>query len=379
MLIGVPKEIKDHEYRVGLTPDSVNEVVLHGHEVLVESGAGIGIGADDSEYEGAGAVIVDRAETLFERAEMVVKVKEPQAGERALLREGQILFTYLHLAPDPEQTTDLVKSNATCIAYETVTSPSGGLPLLAPMSEVAGRLSIQAAAHALERVQGGKGMLLGGVPGVLPAKVVIIGGGVVGTHAAHISMGMGADTWAIDRSSEALKALWRQFGRPLDTVYSTRTAIDRHVTDADVVIGSVLIPGAAAPKLVSADMIRRMKPGSVVVDVAIDQGGCFETSHPTTHSDPTYIVDEVVHYCVANMPGAVPRTSTFALNNATLPHILKIADKGCRTALIEDPHLRNGLNVHAGEVTCREVAEALGYPYREAADALGSSVPIGEA
>ena len=379
MLIGVPKEIKDHEYRVGLTPDSVNEAILHDHEVLVESGAGIGIGADDSEYESAGAVIVDRAETVFERAEMVVKVKEPLAGERAMLREGQILFTYLHLAPDPEQTADLVKSNATCIAYETVTSPSGGLPLLAPMSEVAGRLSIQAAAHALERVQGGKGMLLGGVPGVLPAKVVIIGGGVVGTHAAHISMGMGADTWAIDRSSEALKALWRQFGRPLDTVYSTRTAIDRHVTDADVVIGSVLIPGAAAPKLVSADMIRRMKPGSVVVDVAIDQGGCFETSHPTTHSDPTFIVDDVVHYCVANMPGAVPHTSTFALNNATLPHVLKIADKGYRAALIEDPHLRNGLNVHAGEITCKEVAEALGYPYREGIEALGSSASIGGA
>ena len=372
MLIGVPKETKDHEYRVGLTPDSVNEAVLHGHEVLVESSAGVGIGADDSEYEAAGAAIAERAETLFERAEMIVKVKEPRAGERAMLREGQVLFTYLHLAPDPEQTADLVKSKATCIAYETVTSPSGGLPLLAPMSEVAGRLSLQAAAHALEKVHGGKGMLLGGVPGVLPAKVVIIGGGVVGTHAAHISMGMGADTWAIDRSSEALKALWRQFGRPLDTVYSTRTAIDRHVADADVVIGSVLIPGAAAPKLVSADMIRRMKPGSVVVDVAIDQGGCFETSHPTTHSDPTFIVDDIVHYCVANMPGAVPRTSTFALNNATLPHVLKIADKGHRAALIDDPHLRNGLNVHAGDVTCKEVAEALGYPYRDAADALAA-------
>ena len=314
--------------------------------------------------------IVERAETVFERAEMVVKVKEPQAGERAMLGDGQILFTYLHLAPDPEQTADLVKSKAVCIAYETVTSPSGGLPLLAPMSEVAGRLSIQAAAHALEKVHGGKGMLLGGVPGVLPAKVVIIGGGVVGTHAAHIALGMGADTWAIDRSSEALKALWRQFGRPLDTVYSTRTAIDRHVTDADVVIGGVLIPGAAAPKLVTADMIRRMKAGSVVVDVAIDQGGCFETSHATTHSDPTYIVDDVVHYCVANMPGAVPRTSTFALNNATLPHVLKIADKGYRAALIDDPHLRNGLNVHDGDITCREVAEALGYPHREAMEVL---------
>ena len=372
MLIGVPKEIKDHEYRVGLTPDSANEVILHGHDVLVEHDAGAGIGAGDAEYAAVGATIADGAEEIFERAEMIVKVKEPLAGERAMLREGQILFTYLHLAPDPEQTADLVKSKTVCIAYETVTSPAGGLPLLAPMSEVAGRLSIQAAAHALEKVNGGKGMLLGGVPGVLPAKVVVIGGGVVGTHAAHIAMGMGADTWVIDRSPEALKALWRQFGRPLDTVYSTRTAIDRHVTDADVVIGGVLIPGAAAPKLVTADMVRRMKPGSVVVDVAIDQGGCIETSHPTTHSAPTFIVDDVVHYCVANMPGAVPRTSTFALNNATLPHVLTLADKGYRQALTGDPHLRNGLNVHAGEVTCREVAEALGYEYREPMEAIGA-------
>ena len=370
MLIGVPREIKDHEYRVGLTPDSVNEVVLHGHDVIVEHDAGAGIGAGDADYAAVGAEIVDSAGAVFERAEMIVKVKEPLAAERAMLREGQVLFTYLHLAPDPEQTEDLVKSKAVCIAYETVTSPAGGLPLLAPMSEVAGRLSIQAAAHALEKVNGGKGMLLGGVPGVLPAKVVIIGGGVVGTHAAHIAMGMGADTWAIDRSAEALKALWRQFGRPLDTLYSTRTAIDRHVTGADVVIGGVLIPGAAAPKLVTADMIRRMKPGSVVVDVAIDQGGCFETSHATTHSDPTYIVDDVVHYCVANMPGAVPRTSTYALNNATLPHVLTLANKGYRQALMDDPHLRNGLNVHAGEVTCWEVADALGYPCRSPVEAL---------
>ena len=372
MLIGVPKEIKDHEYRVGLTPDSVNEVVLHGHRAVVETGAGAGIGADDAEYAAVGAAIAGSAREVYERAEMIVKVKEPQPTECAMLREGQILFTYLHLAPDPEQTADLVESRAVCIAYETVTSPSGGLPLLAPMSEVAGRLSIQAAAHALERVNGGKGMLLGGVPGVLPAKVVIIGGGVVGTHAAHIAMGMGADTWAIDRSAEALKALWRQFGRPLDTVYSTRTAIDRHVTDADVVIGGVLIPGAAAPKLVTADMIRRMKPGSVVVDVAIDQGGCIETSHPTTHSDPTFIVDDVVHYCVANMPGAVPRTSTFALNNATLPHVLTLADKGYRRALTDDPHLRNGLSVHAGDVTCKEVADALGYDYRPPLEAMAA-------
>ena len=372
MLIGVPREIKDHEYRVGLTPDSVNELILHGHEAIVERGAGEGIGAGDSVYSSVGAEIVDSAQAVFERAEMVVKVKEPLVVERAMLREGQVLFTYLHLAPDPAQTEDLVKSKAVCIAYETVTSPSGGLPLLAPMSEVAGRLAVQAAAHALEKVNGGKGMLLGGVPGVPPAKVVILGGGVVGTHAAHIAMGMGADTWAIDRSAEALKALWRQFGRPLDTVYSTRTAVDRHVTDADVVIGGVLIPGAAAPKLVTADMIRRMKPGSVVVDVAIDQGGCFETSRPTTHSDPTYIVDDVVHYCVTNMPGAVPRTSTHALNNATLPHMLALADKGYRRALTDDPHLRNGLNVHAGEVTCKEVADALGYPYLPAGEALAA-------
>ena len=372
MLIGVPKEIKDHEYRVGLTPDSVNELVLHGHEVIVERDAGKGIGAGDAAYESVGAEIVHDAQAVFDRAEMVVKVKEPLAQERAMLREGQVLFTYLHLAPDPEQTADLVSSKAVCIAYETVTSPVGGLPLLAPMSEVAGRLSVQAAAHALERVNGGKGVLLGGVPGVLPAKVVIIGGGVVGTHAAHIAMGMGADTWAIDRSADALKALWRQFGRPLDTVYSTRTAIERHVVDADVVIGGVLIPGAAAPKLVTGEMVRRMRPGSVVVDVAIDQGGCFETSRPTTHSAPTYIVDDVVHYCVANMPGAVPATSTFALNNVTLPHVLRLADKGYRRALADDPHLRNGLNVHEGEVTCREVAEALGYPYLPPDDALAA-------
>ena len=370
MLIGVPREIKDHEYRVGLTPDSVKEAVLHGHRVIVEQGAGGGIGVGDADYAEAGGEIVEGPQEVFERAEMIVKVKEPLAAERAMLREGQVLFTYLHLAPDPEQTEDLVKSKAVCIAYETVTSPGGGLPLLAPMSEVAGRLAVQAAAHALEKVNGGKGMLLGGVPGTPPAKVVIIGGGVVGTHAAHIAMGMGADTWAIDRSAEALRALWRQFGRPLDTVYSTRTAIDRHVTGADVVIGGVLIPGAAAPKLVTEDMIRRMKPGSVVVDVAIDQGGCFETSRPTTHSDPTYIVDDVVHYCVANMPGAVPQTSTVALNNATLPHVLALADKGYRRALADDPHLRNGLNVHAGEVTCREVADALGYPHREPMEAM---------
>ncbi|MGI9332787.1 MAG: alanine dehydrogenase, partial [Gammaproteobacteria bacterium] len=304
MLIGVPKEIKNHEYRVGLTPPSVQEAVRHGHSVIVETLAGSGIGCGDEQFEAVGATIVARAAEVFERAEMVVKVKEPQAGERAMLREGQILFTYLHLAPDPEQTADLVASGASCIAYETVTDAEGGLPLLAPMSEVAGRLSVQAAAHCLEKIQGGKGMLLAGVPGVPPAKVVVIGGGVVGTHAAHISVGMGADTWVIDRSADALKRLWSLFGRSINTVYSTRTAVEQHVLEADVIIGAVLIPGAAAPKLVTADLIRRMQPGSVVVDVAIDQGGCFETSHATTHAEPTYVVDDVVHYCVANMPGA---------------------------------------------------------------------------
>ncbi len=365
MLVGVPKEIKDHEYRVGLTPQSVQELVHHGHQVLVQSDAGLGIGASAEDYRAAGASTVDDPAEIFARAELIVKVKEPQANERRMLREGQVLFTYLHLAPDPEQTRDLVESGAVCIAYETVTDERGGLPLLAPMSEVAGRLAVQAGAHCLEKAHGGKGVLLGGVPGVDPARVVIIGGGVVGTHAAHVAIGMGADTWVIDRSTEVLKRLWRQFGRPLDTVYSTRTAVEEHVLGADLVIGGVLVPGAAAPKLVTADMIRRMRPGSVVVDVAIDQGGCFETSHPTTHSDPTYVVDDVVHYCVANMPGAVPRTSTYALNNVTLPYVLALAGKGYRQALEDDPHLRAGLNVHRGDVTCREVAHDLGYDFVE--------------
>ncbi len=365
MLVGVPKETKNHEYRVGLTPESVNEVVRHGHSVLVERAAGEGIGASAEDYLRAGADIVDGPAEIFERAELIVKVKEPQAGERAMLRPDQVLFTYLHLAPDPDQTKDLVASGAVCIAYETVTSPSGGLPLLAPMSEVAGRLSVQAGAHCLERAHGGKGKLLGGVPGVDPAKVVIIGGGVVGTHAAHIAIGMGADTWIIDKSADTLKRLWTQFGRPLNTVFSTRTAVERHVLDADLVIGGVLVPGAAAPKLVTKEMIAAMEPGSVVVDVAIDQGGCFETSRPTTHSDPTYVVNGVVHYCVANMPGAVPRTSTYALNNATLPHLVALCNKGYIQALADDVHLRNGLNVHKGDVTNRQVAEALGYPFVE--------------
>ncbi|HSM41047.1 MAG TPA: alanine dehydrogenase [Afifellaceae bacterium] len=372
MLIGVPKEIKVREYRVGLVPSSVREVVANGHEVIVETGAGEGIGMTDDAYRAAGASIVDTASEVFERAEMVIKVKEPQAVERKQLSEGQILFTYLHLAPDPDQANDLIASGATCIAYETVTSPSGGLPLLAPMSEVAGRLSIQAGAYFLEKAHGGLGVLLGGVPGVDPAKVVVLGGGVVGTHAVHIALGMGADVWVIDRSNDQLRRLWTQFDRPLNTVYSTRDAIEHHVSQADLVIGSVLIPGAAAPKLVSTELIRQMKPGSVVVDVAIDQGGCFETSHPTTHDDPVYTVDDVIHYCVANMPGGVPRTSTQALNNATLPFVLALANKGWKRALADDEHLRNGLNVHAGTVNHKAVAEALGKPFVHPDQAINS-------
>ncbi len=316
MLVGIPKEIKNHEYRVGLTPESINEVIHNGHQAIVEHHAGAGIGAGDADYQNAGAEIVATAAEVFERAELIVKVKEPQAVERAMLRPGQILYTYLHLAPDPEQTKDLVASGAVCIAYETVTSSRGGLPLLAPMSEVAGRLAVQAGAHCLEKAQGGNGLLLGGVPGVDPARVVIIGGGVVGTHAAHISIGMGADTWVIDRSEEVLKRLWTQIGRPLNTVYSTRTALRQHVLDADLVIGGVLIPGAAAPKLVTADMIKAMRPGSVVVDVAIDQGGCFETSHATTHSDPTYVVDE---WCTTVSPTCRARCRAHPPTRSTTP------------------------------------------------------------
>jgi alanine dehydrogenase len=365
MRIGVPKEIKVLEHRVGLTPGSARELHAHGHQLIVESCAGQGIGMDDDAYRNAGASIVATAAEVFGQAEMIVKVKEPQAVERKMLRPGQILFTYLHLAPDAEQARDLVASGAVCIAYETVTSSSGGLPLLAPMSEVAGRMAIQAGAYFLEKTHGGLGVLLGGVPGVDPAKVVILGGGVVGSHACHIALGMGADVWVLDRSTEVLRALWRQFGRPLNTVFSTHDAIEHHVTTADLVVGGVLIPGAFAPKLVSAALVKKMKKGSVIVDVAIDQGGCFETSHPTTHADPTYVVDGVIHYCVANMPGGVPRTSTFALNNATLPFVLAIADKGWKKALADDPHLKNGLNVASGKVTCKPVADALGYEYIE--------------
>lgn len=371
MLIGIPKEIKVREYRVGLVPSSVREAVAHGHQVIVESGAGEGIGMTDEAYQAAGASVVATAEEIFERSEMIIKVKEPQAVERKRLSEGQILFTYLHLAPDPEQAEDLIASGATCIAYETVTSPSGGLPLLAPMSEVAGRMSIQAGAYFLEKAHGGLGVLLGGVPGVDPAKVVVLGGGVVGTHAVHIALGMGADVWVIDRNTDQLRRLWAQFDRPLNTVYSTRDAVEHHVSQADLVIGSVLIPGAAAPKLVSAELIRQMKPGSVVVDVAIDQGGCFETSRPTTHDDPTFVVDDVIHYCVANMPGGVPRTSAQALNNATLPFVLALADKGWKQAMSDDPHLKNGLNVHASKVNHKAVADALGKPFVHPDDAIG--------
>lgn len=373
MLIGVPKEIKDHEYRVGMAPSSVREAVHHGHQVMVQANAGEGIGSSDAEYQSAGAIIIDTAEEIFAKADMIVKVKEPQAVERAMLREDQILYTYLHLAPDPEQTKDLVASGAVCIAYETVTSPLGGLPLLAPMSKVAGRMAIQAGAYCLEHPHGGLGMLLGGVPGVDPAKVVIIGAGVVGCHATHIAVGMGADVWVIDRNPDVLESHWQQFGRSTNTVYSTNDAIERHVLEADLVVGGVLIPGAAAPKLVTADMVKRMKSGSVIVDVAIDQGGCCETSKPTTHSDPTYVVDDVVHYCVANMPGGVPRTSTFALNNVTLPHLLRIAGKGYKQALLDDPHLLNGLNVYKGEVVYKEVADDLGYNYRDPVEALNNS------
>ncbi len=363
MLIGVPKEIKVQEYRVGMTPTSVREAVAHGHDVLVERTAGDGIGVSAADYEAAGARISDSAEQIFAEADMIVKVKEPQAVERKMLRKGQILFTYLHLAPDPEQTKDLVESGATCIAYETVTQKNGGLPLLAPMSEVAGRLSIQAGAYYLEKAHGGHGVLLGGVPGVDPAKVVIIGGGMVGRHAAHIAIGMGAHVWVIDRNVDVLRDLWGQFGRTVNSVYSTRDAIERHVLEADLVIGGVLIPGAAAPKLVTKEHIKAMKPGSVIVDVAIDQGGCFETSKATTHDDPVYVVDDVVHYCVANMPGAVPKTSAYALNNVTLPFTLAIADKGWKQALRDDLHLMNGLNVHEGHVTYEAVAKDLGYDY----------------
>lgn len=363
MLIGVPKEIKNNEYRVGLVPGSVRELTSNGHQVMVQSGAGTGIGFDNAAFEQVGARIVDSAVEIFESADMIIKVKEPQAQECKLLREGQVLFTYLHLAPDPEQARLLQESGCIAIAYETVTNKFGGLPLLAPMSEVAGRMSIQAGATSLEVTNGGSGILLGGVPGVVPAKVVVLGGGVVGTNAVRMAMGMGANVLVIDKSIERLYQLDLQFGSMINTVYSTTDSIEEHVTSADLVIGAVLVPGGSAPKLVRKNMLSQMRPGSVMVDVSIDQGGCFETSHPTTHQNPTYIVDGVVHYCVSNMPGAVPRTSTFALNNATLPFVLALANYGYKSALRQDIHLLNGLNVCKGRLTHKAVASALQQEY----------------
>jgi alanine dehydrogenase len=375
MRIGTPKEIKNHEYRVGLTPESAAELVAHDHQVLVETGAGQGIGADDADYVAAGATVVDSAEEVFAQSDMVVKVKEPQAAERAMLRAGQILYTYLHLAPDPEQTRDLVASGAVCIAYETVTDKTGGLPLLKPMSQVAGRMSIQAGATALEKSHGGRGVLLGGVPGVMPGRVVVIGGGVVGFNAAQMAVGLGADVTILDRDPEVLERLGMYFQSQAKTRFSNLANLQESVAAADLVIGAVLIPGAAAPKLVSRRMLGTMHQGAVLVDVAIDQGGCFETSKATTHQDPTYIVDGIVHYCVANMPGGVARTSTYALNNVTLPHALRIANKGWVRALQDDPHLLNGLNVWNGEITCEPVANNLGYRYVSPERALAEQRP----
>ncbi|MEJ8567303.1 alanine dehydrogenase [Elongatibacter sediminis] len=372
MKIGVPKEIKNHEYRVGLVPSSVRELAAHGHDLAVEAGAGAGIGMTDDDYRAAGAVILPDAEAVFEWAEMIVKVKEPQAVERAMLRPHHTLFTYLHLAPDAPQTEDLVASGATCIAYETVTDTGGGLPLLAPMSEVAGRLSIQAGAWCLEKAHGGSGMLLGGVPGVAPAKVVVIGGGTVGFNATQMAIGMGSRVVVLDRSARVLRHLDAIFESRIETIYSTADAIENHIRNADLVVGGVLVPGAAAPKLVTREHLKLMRPGSVLVDVAIDQGGCFETSRATTHAEPTFIIDDIVHYCVANMPGAVPRTSTFALNNATLPFALQLADKGPRQAMLENPHLLAGLNVYGGKVTHADVARDLGYDFVAPGQALAA-------
>ncbi|MBP1206957.1 alanine dehydrogenase [Duganella sp. 1411] len=371
MLVGVPKEIKNQESRVGLTPASVKELVLRGHQVLVQKDAGAAIGLSDAMYEGAGAEIVDDAAEIFARAGMIVKVKEPQPNECAMLRQDQILYTYLHLAPDADQTKALVESGAVCIAYETITGDNGGLPLLAPMSEVAGRMAIQAGAAHLEKSKGGMGLLLGGVPGVAPGHVAIIGAGVVGTNALQMAVGIGARVTILDKNIDRLRQLDLVFGNRISTMFSSAHSIEQAVLDADLVVGGVLVPGAAAPKLVTRAMISRMKAGAVVVDVAIDQGGCFETSHATTHQDPTYVVDGVVHYCVANMPGAVARTSTFALNNATITHALALADKGWQKALKANTHLKNGLNVCRGHVTYAAVANALGYPYVDADSLLG--------
>lgn len=362
MLLGVPTEIKNHEYRVGLTPSSVRELIAHGHQVLVQSGAGLGSGFSDEEYVNLGATLAASAADVFNAAEMIVKVKEPQPEECRQLKPGQLLFTYLHLAADREQAELLVASGASAVAYETVTDKNGALPLLAPMSEVAGRLSIQAGARCLEKAMGGSGVLLGGVPGVAPGKVVIIGGGTVGHHAAQMAVGLGADVTIVDRSLSRLRELNEFYGARARCLYADTSQIEALVTTADLVIGAVLIPGASAPKLVTRAMLKRMRPGSVLVDVAIDQGGCFETSHPTTHAEPTFVVDELVHYCVANMPGAVPRTSTEALNHATLPYVLKLADDGLDAALAGDAGLADGLNVHRGHITSEPVAQALGMP-----------------
>ncbi len=370
MLIGVPKEIKNHEYRIGMTPAGVREVIAAGHQVMMQKDGGAAIGLTDALYLAAGADIIDSAEEIFAKADMIVKVKEPQPNECKMLRSGQILFTYLHLAPDPQQTKLLVASDSVAIAYETVTGNNNGLPLLAPMSEVAGRMAIQAGAHTLEKAQGGLGTLLGGVPGVSPAKVVVIGGGVVGVNAARMALGMGADVTILDRSLTRLKELDALYGPGLKTLYSNTESLEAEVLNADLVIGAVLIPGAAAPKLVTRKNLKQMKKGAVLVDVAIDQGGCFETSRATTHQDPTYVEEGVVHYCVANMPGGVARTSTFALTNATLPFILNLANKGYQQALKDDKHLLNGLNVHRGDITFEAVANNLGYPYVAPIDAI---------
>ncbi len=373
MIIGVPKEIKIHEYRIGMTPASVRELTARGHTVLVETDAGKAIGYTDAHYLAAGAEITGSAADIFATAEMIVKVKEPQPVERTLLRPGQILFTYLHLAPDLAQTQDLLQSGAICIAYETVTDDKGGLPLLAPMSEVAGRMAIHAGASILERSHGGAGILLGGVPGVAPAKVAILGGGVVGSNAARMAIGMRADVTVLDRNTDTLRRLDSEFKGAAKLIYSTSESIEHAVLEADLVIGAVLLPGATAPRLITADMVNKMKSGSAIVDVAIDQGGCAATSHPTTHSEPTYLVDEVVHYCVANMPGAVARTSTQALNNATLPFIIKLAKQGYAEALRNDGHLRHGLNIFKGQLTCAEVGLAHSLPAISPEQALGLS------
>ena len=373
MRIGVSKEIKVHEYRVGLVPSSAHELVYSGHEVLIERGAGAEAGITDEAYRIAGAKIVDTADEVFAVADLIVKVKEPQPAERKKLRPGQVLFTYLHLAPDPEQTRDLQKSGATCIAYETVTAADGSLPLLTPMSEVAGRMAPQVGAAYLEKGHGGRGILLGGVPGVPPADILILGAGVVGSNTALIAVGMAAKVTIVDRSMSALRRTAEHFGSSIGTVFSTRNAIEHLVVKADLVIGAVLVAGGAAPKLVTAAMVKGMKPGAVMVDIAIDQGGCFETSHPTTHANPTYVVNDVVHYCVTNMPGAVPRTSTFALNNATLPFILALANKGWKKAMADDPHLRAGLNVYDGKITHPAVAAALDLPFTSAESVVSLS------